>query len=74
VAEAMAEPQATFRGSFERVGSSPESFLVANPPYKLSGSVLRARQRLPQLGEHTDEVLEEVLGIGRDAIEGLAQS
>jgi crotonobetainyl-CoA:carnitine CoA-transferase CaiB-like acyl-CoA transferase len=29
---------------------------------------------LPQLGEHTDEVLEEVLGIGRDAIEGLAQS
>jgi crotonobetainyl-CoA:carnitine CoA-transferase CaiB-like acyl-CoA transferase len=74
VAEAMAEPQATFRGSFERVGSSPESFLVANPPYKLSRSVLRARQRLPQLGEHTDEVLEEVLGIGRDAIEGLAQS
>jgi CoA:oxalate CoA-transferase len=62
VAEAMAEPQASFRGSFERVGSHPESFLVANPPYKLSGSAIHARQGLPQLGEHTDEILQEVLG------------
>jgi crotonobetainyl-CoA:carnitine CoA-transferase CaiB-like acyl-CoA transferase len=60
VSEAMAEPQAAFRGSFERVGSNPESFLVANPPYKLSESTIHARQGLPQLGQHTDEILAEL--------------
>jgi crotonobetainyl-CoA:carnitine CoA-transferase CaiB-like acyl-CoA transferase len=70
VSEAMAEPQAAFRGSFERVGSTTESFLVANPPYKLSESTIRARQGLPQLGQHTDEILAD---LGQDAITGLMQ-
>jgi len=74
VAEAIAEPQAAFRRSFERVGSSPETFLVANPPYKLSESTVRARQTLPQLGQHTHEVLAEVLDLEEDAIAALAQS
>jgi CoA:oxalate CoA-transferase len=74
VAEAMAEPQAAFRGSFERVGSSPETFLVANPPYKLSEGSVCARQGLPQLGQHTHEVLAEVLGLERDALAALAHS
>ncbi|MCC8967095.1 CoA transferase [Bradyrhizobium sp. Pear76] len=74
VAEAIADPQATFRGSFERVGSSSEPFLVANQPYKLSGSVIRARQRLPQLGEHTNEVIAETLGTGAGEIERPARS
>jgi CoA:oxalate CoA-transferase len=69
VAEAMADPQAEHRESFERVGTSQEPFFVANPPYKLSRSNVRARQLLPQLGEHTDEVLAEVLGVRRE-IEG----
>lgn len=62
VAEAMADPQSEHRKSFEKVGTPQEPFLVANPPYKLSRSVIRARQRLPQLGEHTEEVLLELLG------------
>jgi len=62
----MADPQSEYRKSFEMVGTSQEPFLVANPPYKLSGCLVRARQRLPQLGEHTEEVLSEVLGGRRE--------
>src|ERR1700742_1283328 len=61
VAQAMADPQSEHRKSFEMVGTTQEPFLVANPPYKLSRSPVRARQRLPQLGEHTEEVLSEFL-------------
>jgi len=74
VAEAMADPQSEYRKSFERVGTSQEPFLVANPPYKLSRCLVRARQRLPQLGEHTEEVLSEILGGRREEAEKRPQS
>ncbi|MBN9428392.1 MAG: CoA transferase [Burkholderiales bacterium] len=61
VAEAMSEPHAIERGLFTQVGTEDESFLVANPPYKLSAGRVEARSRLPALGEHTEEVLKEVL-------------
>lgn len=61
VAEAMAEPQSVHRGSFARVGTDEEPFLVANPPYQLSASNTHARNLLPMLGGQTDEVLRDVL-------------
>lgn len=74
VVEAMADPQSEHRKSFERIGTSEEPFLVANPPYKLSRSVVRARQRLPQFGEHTREVLSEIFGEPHEESEGRQQS
>ncbi|MGI4815078.1 MAG: CaiB/BaiF CoA transferase family protein [Janthinobacterium lividum] len=63
VAEAMADPQIRGRGTLERIGNDDFNFEVVNPPFKMSGTVAKARQRIPGLGEHTDEVLKEVLGL-----------
>jgi CoA:oxalate CoA-transferase len=68
VTEAMGEPQAKHRGSFTRVGKEGDTFLVANQPYKLSASRTDARGLLPTLGEHTNEVLKEMLGLDGPAL------
>jgi CoA:oxalate CoA-transferase len=63
VAEAMADPQVKSRGLLAELGEGDERFRVANVPYKLSRSRAAARPLLARLGEHTEEVLHEVLGI-----------
>jgi len=62
VAEAMDDPQALHRGAFVELGTREEPFAVANAPYRLSASNVAARALLPQLGEHTNEVIVEMLG------------
>lgn len=44
---------------------------MVNTPVKYSESEPRIRTPPPTLGQHTDEVLSAVLGIGKDEIEGL---
>lgn len=62
VAEAMQDPQIVARGTLARLGEGDESFLVANAPYRLSATPTSARPRLAALGEHSTEVLRDVLG------------
>lgn len=62
VGEAMADPQIQERGTMASIGSEEEPYLVANVPYRLSGSRAEARPTLADLGEHTEEVLKELLG------------
>lgn len=62
VGEAMSDPQAQHRGSMAAIGTQGEPFEVPNPPYRLSESCTEARNVLPHLGRHTEEVLRTVLG------------
>lgn len=62
VGEAMSDPQAVHRRSMATIGADGEAFQVANAPYKLSASRMEARNVLPHLGQHTEEVLRSVLG------------
>lgn len=62
VEEAMNEEQTRTRGLLSRIGSESEPFMVANGPFKFSRSRNEARHLLPELGEHTDDVLREMLG------------
>ena len=71
VGEAMADPQAEFRGLMGTVGSSEGSFKAANPPYRMSASRMEARDLLPHLGEHTEEVLREIAGYDDKRIEAM---
>lgn len=57
VREAMADPQLVHRGAFTEVHDAGGTFLALNPPFRLSGSVVRAGQWVAALGEHTAEVL-----------------
>ena len=62
VSEAMSDPQVEYRNLMAVIGTNAEPFKVANPPYKLSESHAEARNVLPYLGQHTEEVLRTVLG------------
>lgn len=64
VVEAMDDPQFAARGTFSELGEGDGRFRVANAPYQLSATPLAARGRLAGLGEHTEEVLRERLGLG----------
>lgn len=61
VGEAMADPQTQARGTLAQMGSGDGSFMVANPAYRMSRSRNEARPLLATLGQHTHEVLHEVL-------------
>ncbi len=71
VAEAMADPQVAERGLLAELGTEGARFKVANAPYRLSATPTRARERLAGLGENTDEVLGEQLGLDRAALAAL---
>ena len=71
------------RGSFGADGSIEEVELphpaagtvpVAASPLKFSGSPVEYRRAPPMLGEHTEQVLSEKLGLSAEEIQALAQS
>jgi crotonobetainyl-CoA:carnitine CoA-transferase CaiB-like acyl-CoA transferase len=71
-AQVFADPQVRARGMAQRVrhGSGAEIELIANP-MRFSATPIGEYRAPPLLGEHTDEVLREVLGLdaaARDAL------
>ena len=74
VAEAMSEPQIAERGLMAQLGQGDESFLVANPPFLMSEARVEARLTVPQLGQHTTEVLQAMLGYDDAHVARLAES
>jgi CoA:oxalate CoA-transferase len=74
IREAMSDPHLAQRGTFARLGSSGASYLVANPPYKMSQSRAHARELVAKLGEHTEAVLNAWLGADRALLDRLRQA
>lgn len=74
VKEAIEDPQAVERGSLVRLGSEEEPFMVANTPYRFSDAQVGARTQLPGLGEHTEEVLAEVLGCDAESLRRMREA
>mgnify|MGYP000217845264 CR=1 FL=1 len=60
VAEAMADPALADRGLLQTVGETGASYQVFNPPFKMSGCDVRARERVPDLDEARARLLREV--------------
>jgi CoA:oxalate CoA-transferase len=71
VGEAMADPQCAERGLFVELGDGDASFKVANLPYLLSATPVGAQSLVAGLGEHTEEVLRDSLGLEPVAIQAL---
>ncbi len=73
VREAMSDPQLAHRGAFSEVHDAGGTFLALNPPFRMSGSQVRAGGHAAALGEHTRAVLREA-GCSDAEIEALTRS
>lgn len=73
VAEALADPQVQSRGFLGRARDAAGETAVANLPFQLNGAPVRAGvANVPRLGEHTAQVLTDLLGVhGRELAEAL---
>ena len=71
VGEAMDDPQAHERGLFTEVGEGEHAFKVANMPALFSATPARARPQVAALGEHTAQVLQQMLGMDAAALDRL---
>ena len=72
VAEALADPQTQAREMIETVEHPTVGDLkLVGPPYKFSGTPASVRRPPPTLGEHTDEILRDELGLDAVAIAAL---
>jgi crotonobetainyl-CoA:carnitine CoA-transferase CaiB-like acyl-CoA transferase len=60
VAEAMADPQIAHRGALVPVQDDSGTFKVLNLPFRMSGADVSPGSRVPNVGEHTQEVLTEL--------------
>jgi len=70
-----ADPQVAAREMIVEVNHPKAgSFKVVNTPIKLSVTPGRIERACPDLGEHTDEVLKELLGMSQSEIDSLRSS
>jgi CoA:oxalate CoA-transferase len=75
IEQAAADPQIAARDMIIDV-RHPEAgkFRVANTPFKFSRTPYKAKQASPDLGEHTQDVMSQLLGMTRKEIEALKSS
>lgn len=60
--ELFEHPQLALRGSFKQMADTNGSFKIQNPPFQFAGSETATSDSVPELGEHTIEVLTQLLG------------
>ena len=60
VAEALADPQSAHRAILAEVSDDAGAFKVLNLPFRMSGAEVAPRPRVAAVGEHTQEVLQEI--------------
>jgi crotonobetainyl-CoA:carnitine CoA-transferase CaiB-like acyl-CoA transferase len=75
IAQVFRDPQVQHRGMRIEMQHSAAGMLpLVGSPLRLSATPVQYRLPPPLLGEHTDQVLSELLGMGREEIEALRQA
>ncbi len=70
-ADVLTDPALIARGAFSRVEDAAGAFLGVNAPWRMSDSATSIGARVPGVGEHSAQVLAEVLGMTADDIDAL---
>ena len=74
VPEVLADPHLHARGFLTDHATDAGSVALPNSPMRYEGSALRPLTSPPSLGEHTDEVLAELCGLGPAELAALRQA
>ena len=69
--ELFDHPQLIERGAFKQLQDNDGAFKIQNPPFQFAGSDTATADTVPELGEHTVEVLTQLLGYDADTIQQL---
>jgi CoA:oxalate CoA-transferase len=70
----FSHPQILERKSFKEFDTETSKFLIQNAPFKFTNVDISTANHSPALGEHTEEVLVEELGISREKLNELKSS
>lgn len=73
IAEVVADPHILARGMMTQALLGGAQFEVFGSPIKLSATPAKVAGAAPTLGQHTDAVLRDWLGLSEDALAGLRQ-
>ena len=73
IAEVVADPHILARGMMTQALLGGAQFEVFASPIKLSATPAKVAGAAPTLGQHTDAVLRDWLGLSEDALAGLRQ-
>ncbi|RYM10903.1 CaiB/BaiF CoA transferase family protein [Sphingobium cupriresistens] len=68
--ELLDDPQLASRGAFAEISDGAGSFKVPNPPFRMSGSRVEARNHVARLGEEGADILTK-LGVDESAVAAL---
>lgn len=74
VAETLAEPHLRARGTLATIKTDEGSYDVAGPAFLFSHGTVRINPKVAVLGEHTREVLSELLGYTPELLDQLASN
>jgi crotonobetainyl-CoA:carnitine CoA-transferase CaiB-like acyl-CoA transferase len=69
----FAHPQLLTRQAFTELEDSKGSYWVQNAPFQLAGADISTSTQFPLLGEHTDEILAQVLNLSAEEISDLRE-
>jgi formyl-CoA transferase len=72
--EALAHPQLDHRQAVATMGPPEEELRIPLSPFRFDGARRKDTAPPPSLGQHTTEVLHQLLGFGDDEIDRLAQA
>lgn len=72
-ADLFSDPQLRHRGAFTTFRDDDGDYLVQNPPFQFASVANATTPHSPALGEHTDAVLTEQLGLDAVEIAGLRE-
>jgi crotonobetainyl-CoA:carnitine CoA-transferase CaiB-like acyl-CoA transferase len=71
IREVTLDPQVKHRNMIRRINQSGESWQVANTPFKFSNGTTGPSGSSPDLGEHTEILLRDILNISSNDLNDL---
>ena len=69
--DALTDPHLVDRGLFSQIADAAGPFTGVNPPWRMSGSDARLRNHVPTVGEHSEIILSETLGLSAAELQRL---